>query len=383
MKHAAMKVFVDSNQFISDFLLESAPMRYLFHFLNNDGHTLLLSKVVVQEVENKYREKAHEALVDTDKLHDRLVRLGLRDRKAPARATTLPPFDLREQLHRRIDNILLVEYDDIPHSAVVERALLRRRPFDAEGNTGYRDVLIWLSLLEAIKRYDQKDEEVVFISDNWSDFYERAPAKEARGKEGDDGRESRAQPRFHDHLKEDLQLLTASVTPYMSVSAFVSSQVDTKAHEVDYGRQAEAFETYAENEGIDHLRSLEPHVAKDIAIGLFGSRAEALTFLSTDADTIEGLEDLHVQVSQQIDGEDYISCTYNIRGVSLDLHIADSKFDELEHTVEAHPQVWEVVRLEGIVVIRLSVRPYFTASFRYNPQTFQCNGYSVARLAFR
>ena len=54
-----MKVFLDSNQFISDFRLESAPMRYLFHFLNNSGHTLLLSRVVTSLEFRQRRTKVH------------------------------------------------------------------------------------------------------------------------------------------------------------------------------------------------------------------------------------------------------------------------------------------------------------------------------------
>jgi len=63
----AVQVFVDSNQFVSDFLMEGAPFRNLLHFLNNEGHTLLLSRLVVEEVENKYASEPLKALTEAFK----------------------------------------------------------------------------------------------------------------------------------------------------------------------------------------------------------------------------------------------------------------------------------------------------------------------------
>ena len=47
-----MKVFLDTNVFHNDWFMNNANFKSLFHFLNNEVHELILSKLVVQEVEN-------------------------------------------------------------------------------------------------------------------------------------------------------------------------------------------------------------------------------------------------------------------------------------------------------------------------------------------
>jgi hypothetical protein len=39
----------------------------------------------------------------------------------------------------------------VSHDAVVERALERRQPFDTAGHNGYRDALLWETVLELLR----------------------------------------------------------------------------------------------------------------------------------------------------------------------------------------------------------------------------------------
>src|SRR5258708_39963722 len=64
-----------------------------------------------------------------------------------------------------------VEYRAYPqtsHHIVARRALAHRKPFDANGRVGYRDTLIWESILEIAKESD--GEQIVFITGNSEDF---------------------------------------------------------------------------------------------------------------------------------------------------------------------------------------------------------------------
>jgi len=54
----------------------------------------------------------------------------------------------------------------VPHGKLLERDLVRRKPFDAEGR-GYRDALIWETILEMLPG---SDNQVVFVTGNSSDF---------------------------------------------------------------------------------------------------------------------------------------------------------------------------------------------------------------------
>src|SRR5256885_412702 len=47
-----MHFFLDTNVFYNDWFFRSASFRYLFHFINNKGHELLMSKLVVEEAKN-------------------------------------------------------------------------------------------------------------------------------------------------------------------------------------------------------------------------------------------------------------------------------------------------------------------------------------------
>ena len=60
------------------------------------------------------------------------------------------------------------DFPDIRHEIVVKRALQRKKPFKADGSTGYRDYLVWQTCLEVARRY--ANEEIHFITENTRDF---------------------------------------------------------------------------------------------------------------------------------------------------------------------------------------------------------------------
>ena len=45
------------------------------------------------------------------------------------------------------------DYPKVKHKDIVQRALHRKKPFKADGSTGYRDYLVWLTCLEAARRF--------------------------------------------------------------------------------------------------------------------------------------------------------------------------------------------------------------------------------------
>jgi hypothetical protein len=63
-------------------------------------------------------------------------------------------------------NVDVVDPPDVPHMDLVTRASIRRRPCDDNGN-GYRDTLIWLTLIELAK---STNDAVALVSDNYKDF---------------------------------------------------------------------------------------------------------------------------------------------------------------------------------------------------------------------
>ena len=59
-----MYVFLDTNIFHNNWFLRSAPLRLLFHYLNNESGALIVSRLVIQEVENLHRRALEEAYRD-------------------------------------------------------------------------------------------------------------------------------------------------------------------------------------------------------------------------------------------------------------------------------------------------------------------------------
>lgn len=371
-----MKVFLDSNQFISDFCLEGAPMRYLFHFLNNAGHTLLLSRVVIEEVENAHREKVQTALAEAKKLSDQMAQLGFLAGARLAQTEVPGPFNLRAALAEHVEDIVIVEYSGVPHEKVVARALARKKPFDDEGDTGYRDCLIWFSLLEHVAS-DDKPDDVVFISSNRKDFYNTKVGK-AKGGEA----QGVAEILFHEDLAQDLAKAGQAISPYESVSSFVNTKVDRKEHLIDRSKVHELFGDYLQEQGLTLLSQMDSALAASVVFQLFSLRS-GLTVLESHAETIEGIEDIHIEATQQLDDEVFVDCRFDIRGVSLDLFVPSAEYEDHRATVDGTPAVWDVTVVTNSLAIRLGVRPEFDASFRFNPRTRECTGFNLSSLSFR
>jgi hypothetical protein len=62
-------------------------------------------------------------------------------------------------------------YPKIDHATVVKRALNRDKPFDSNGENGYRDTIIWESIKE-IALDNKNDTELYFICQNPKDFFD-------------------------------------------------------------------------------------------------------------------------------------------------------------------------------------------------------------------
>jgi hypothetical protein len=62
----------------------------------------------------------------------------------------------------------LLPYPDVSHRQVVARALARRRPFDEDGHDGYRDALIWETVLALARTLPHS--RITLVSRNRKDF---------------------------------------------------------------------------------------------------------------------------------------------------------------------------------------------------------------------
>ena len=76
--------------------------------------------------------------------------------------------DYDAELRARLEKLYaaIIPVPSISHQVDLIRAMESRRPFDPEGRNGYRDVLIWRSLLEFIELHHEK---IAFVAGNTKD----------------------------------------------------------------------------------------------------------------------------------------------------------------------------------------------------------------------
>ena len=128
------------------------------------GYKVYVPKLVLEEISANYSrclashaQKVHDSLAG-------LTRFLIRDFQSP-----LKQFDLevettvfKNTLSARLataDSVIL-EYPSASHEDLVKRATARRKPFNAKGS-GYRDALIWQTVLDLAM---QVDEDIVLVS---------------------------------------------------------------------------------------------------------------------------------------------------------------------------------------------------------------------------
>ena len=109
------------------------------------------------------------------------------------------------------------DYPQISHREVVQRALLRKKPFRADGRTGYCDYLAWLTCLNTARMYS--NEEIHFITNNTHDFSD-----------------STDKAKLHPDLLHDLSELGIPESRFHywnSVKSFIDNCARIRAAEID------------------------------------------------------------------------------------------------------------------------------------------------------
>ncbi len=261
-----MNIVFDANVFFQDWFLDKPDMILLEKFINLGGSKLVIPEVVIIEILNKYGEKFTELIQKINRLK------GL-----------LPPSkqlfhslnkeeilqDYKSALTSRL-KILRAERLDFPsisHESVIARNLARKRPF--QKNTGYRDTLIWETILsnmtnEKIKTY--------FISGNHNDFCDKSGEI------------------LHNDLQEDLErkgLSPDSVILYHNLAEFVNNQVKPVLTSIEEAK-----------------RELIKGVYKGFDIDeWFGKNRESIgssiqQFMESMTNELRGLEDLSVSYAE-------------------------------------------------------------------------------------
>lgn len=164
-------LIVDANILVQDFWLEGTAWTYLIKrsFLS---HKLIVPRIALEEATANIERRAEDLLKRiaqsgaTARLKSQYQLLFNRKRMGKESAQRLATRYQRHILKMlRDNNGMVVEPPDVPVTLLLKRSIQRRKPFNS-GDKGFRDTLIWLNTIDAVKYYRR----VSFVSANTTDY---------------------------------------------------------------------------------------------------------------------------------------------------------------------------------------------------------------------
>lgn len=179
-------IIVDTNQFVSDFSLSSTRWGNLIDYLAKTESTLRIPRVVWDELyvnfENRlkdFRKKIDDA---TDQ-YNRIINFnsqthGFRGREHHLKIPedTLSSSEFAERYLAQVKNKLrlgkgaFLEIENRWYDEIYKRSLIHKKPFSDESDKGFKDSLLWKSVISLAKKPGYADAPVIFISSNTKDF---------------------------------------------------------------------------------------------------------------------------------------------------------------------------------------------------------------------
>lgn len=216
-----MRIVLDTNVFVRDFMLNSSEFRTLFSELPRLGYSLHIPDLVFDELVNKFEE-------EIEKVASRTKRIGVTAWLIPDFGNELVSPEqavsaYRNYLERKFREIRaeFVDYPSVTHRELVERALKRKRPFRGSDTGGYRDALLWEIVLQLAM-----DDDVYFVSNNTKDFSDES-------KQG-----------LHPHLLNDIADRQLHVVLFTSLGNFIERDVYPGLEALNEIRQQLEEDTY-------------------------------------------------------------------------------------------------------------------------------------------
>lgn len=343
-----MQIFLDSNVFYGNWFLSSPSFKFLLHFITNDSHKLLISDVVIQEVNNLFIKEYKDKLNSYKKAVKGICHLTQTSKKQCHSFQEDTAYCLKEELGKQIENFEIINCSEVPHKLLVNRAIHTIRPFQAN-EKGYRDSLIWLSLVNRLKRNHHYDE-IAFITKNKSDFFIN----------------KNNPPELHKDLSKDLPTnVTKYFCSYNGLEAFIDKHIDKSIH--DSAINMEELQTNIDSEVEDpsewYLNSLpNKQLVENLNDHYFHD--EIITDISSSSfKVLEGTEDLEILSTTKISqNEVYVQIMYNLRIVELTFEISYSDLTRLKQS-DAY---YNITEENETVQITMFPRIYFEGSVTYD-----------------
>jgi hypothetical protein len=257
-------------------------------------------------------------------------------------------YSFKQELEKITDNTVFISYNEIQNTELVNRAINKVRPFQNE-DKGFRDTLIWLSLIEYLKK-KKHTEKVAFINNNPKDFYDR-------DKTG-----------LHPDLLTDLARLEIKneFVIYHSIKEFIDKEVD-KEHN-----------TYNPNQILDNfINESEDQIENQISFYINSQTAKAMQLILkssvgelndipyiTGFDFIinEGIEDPDLLSWSLTTGNDlYLELYLNLRRVEFNFSIPKIVYSERKEYFDNN--FYNIETDQDKTNLSIMKRPHLNVSF--------------------
>lgn len=182
-------IILDTSVLVPDFRLRGKVFRAVLRTAQDLRDHIYIPKIVVDELINKFRRELQSYCDSLRSYEDKIKNLTgshMGENRIDVSEQVVTYSDwLQSELSK--NGIESIDYPVISHELLVKRALARRKPFCSEGQRGYRDAVLWETILNWSRIHRH---EVLFVSKNTHDF-------------ADPGNSHK----LHPHLIEDLRSL--------------------------------------------------------------------------------------------------------------------------------------------------------------------------------
>ena len=358
-------IFIDSNAFYNHWHLRSADFELLANFIKNSNSVLMISEVVYREVQNLYQREQEKVLADLKSNFQKAQRF-LTTRVEHSFDALVEPYDFKTVLQEKFQYVEFIPFDSVPQTMVVDRAIRSVLPF-RDKEKGYRDTVIWLSLLSHMKSKNASDE-VIFISQNTSDFYEGSEKK------------------FSNDLAADIEAheLHCTLKPFVSLHTFLSTEVATNELEFSNESLSDELDNIAhviEEDTTWYLEHLETQEFKKLLDGSGLHFRYARTLINHGFEIEEGMEDGNVLSYKRLSATNlYINYEFNLRRCTIDLIIPLNDFLLYQSGIQIFYS--EHYLAEDEAHLLYFCRPKMTVSFVYDLDSNFISGLELHTLAF-
>lgn len=322
-----MKIFIDTNIFFNNWMLRGAHFQLLSNYIKNTGNQLIIPEVVNKEVENKFKVEFGKIKNEIINLASKVGQFTQSSFEIDMKQLPAEEYDFKNILLSYYPNTEIITIDNVDNKILVEKAIHGKRPF-RESEKGYRDAVIWHSLINYIKD-NEIDDEIALITCNSNDFFVK------------DGENFK----LHKDLEEDLYALVIgnTFTIHNSLKSFIISNVNEALHEFSHHDTSEIIERYGESieeqfeySSVSYINNLP---LSDLA-GIYSSSGldcQLLSlFKSFTFEFLEGTEDPDLYNLYKI-SEDKLAFEYsfNLRGCAIEYTLNTSDYMTNKKSIDA------------------------------------------------